>query len=142
MIDTVTVPGNLVRYVRRGLHAEFSAAAERTSLIELQDLTEEQFDAALETLDAVRTLLKNVGFADESSGHDVELDISPNPVVVHRGLECQYHAQVDRVEESAHATGANPGPSDEIWALGELLATLKARADSAREERRRRGSRP
>jgi hypothetical protein len=141
VIDTVTVPANLVRYVRRGLHAEFSAAAERASLIELQDLTEEQFDAALETLDAVRTLLKNVGFDDEGSGQGIELDISPDPVVVHRGLQCQYHAQVDRVEESAQAPGANPSPSDEIWALGDLLATLKAQADSVREERRSRGSR-
>jgi hypothetical protein len=141
MTDRVTVPANLVRYVRRGLHTEFSAAAERAFLIELQDLTEEQFDAALETLDAVRTLLKNVGFVDEGSGHDIELDISPDPVIVHRGLECQYHAQVDRVEESAQATSPNSGSSDEIWALGELLATLKAGADSAREERRRRGSR-
>jgi hypothetical protein len=142
MTETVTVPANLLRYVRRGLHTEFSAAAERASLIELQGLTEEQFDAALETFDAVRTLLKNVGFVDEGSDQDIELDISPDPVVVHRGLECQYHAQVDRVEESAHATGANPGPSDEIWALGELLAILKARADSTRDERRSRRSRP
>lgn len=66
---------------------------------------------------------------------------SPDPVIVHRVLECQYHAQVDRVEESAQATSPNSGSSDEIWALGELLATLKAGADSAREERRRRGSR-
>jgi hypothetical protein len=142
MTDMVTVPANLLRYVRRGLHAEFSTAAERASLIELQGLTEEQFDAALETFDAVRILLKNVGFAGDRPDQDIELDISPDPVVVHRGLECQYHAQVDRVEESAHATGANPGPSDEIWALGELLATLKARADSARAERHSRGSRP
>jgi hypothetical protein len=61
MTETVMVPANLVRYVRRGLHAEFSAAAERASVIELQGLTEQQFDAALETFDAVRTLLKNVG---------------------------------------------------------------------------------
>lgn len=116
MTDTVTVPANLMRYVRRGLHAEFSAGAERVSLIEFQDLTEEQFDAALETLDAVRALLKNVGFVDEGSGHDIDLDISPDPFSISSPLMSRWSTPGRSPGLRARPSGSLPYECRACWA--------------------------
>jgi hypothetical protein len=98
----LTVPANLVPYLRDGLFGEWGFAAEDIADRALQfgsNASRDIYSEALEAFDAGRTLLDAVGWCDEGIQADIEINLALHPKLVLRALKSESRMIAERVRE-------------------------------------------
>ena len=130
----VTVPANLVPYLRDGAKLELIAVLD--VLIEVLNGTDlRAYRASFAALDEARGLIDAVGFLDNARQPDVELDLDRWPRLVLKVLQHQYRAEVERMQDatSLHLNA----PMREIPALRGLITEVCERSGAPRNRESR-----
>jgi hypothetical protein len=87
----LTVPGEILRHLRRGLHSELGGAAqdiEEVTLRRDQVTHPERYEEPLRRFDAVRSLLDEIGWADtHPPTEEAHIDLGAHRLAVTRALE-------------------------------------------------------
>jgi hypothetical protein len=131
MSETIVVPADLVRYLRRGLLSHFGFAAGRLAILGseagiLSD--EESFRKALWLFDATRAVLEIVGVLVPASQCDVGLGRGDFPLLVCKVLEREHQAEVARLQD-AELAGFEM-PAEMVEALGRFAGSLRGQVAS------------
>lgn len=131
MSETVLVAASLVRYLRRGIRAQFGFAAERLAvcLLEFDEEPVAEVERSLRIFDAARDLHGQLKAMGDSPSSSIEIDVASNAVLVLTALEAQYNTEVVRLEEAdirLRQAGLPAGQnSNDIRALEDLIAVVK-----------------
>jgi hypothetical protein len=142
MSSKLTIPAELVRTLRIGLHSELGEAASEIDSISYQPGREEYpewYEEPLLQLDCARALLDAIGWGETQQRSAVEIDLAEHhdalfgalrgQVLIHRDMiEEADQVDVDRAEQGkppkAEATIARAA------ALDRLLASAEAQAEA------------
>jgi hypothetical protein len=127
------VPGDLVRYLRRGLFGEWARTSE-----EIADLAHRRagkanpvvYERRCAKFNAAIALLDAVGWKDLRSEGAVEVDLGLGATLVLRAFECEHAALVDLLAETGQTMtrASYDATSARIKALEELVKTVKRQA--------------
>jgi hypothetical protein len=124
------VPGEMVRYVRKGVKREFGASLVVLGIEVETTVDLETCEAALDRFEAVRTLLWEIGLADDPQQPDFEFDLLGRwGMLVLKSLESVHAAELMRLQDAA--TDGIDLPQRDIEALGSLIADLRSKIDPA-----------
>jgi hypothetical protein len=101
MSEILNVPRAHVAYLRNGLIGEWGFAAEELSTLALGfgSSAPHGYGEPLETFDAARTLLNAIGWTDNPSQNDVEIDLGSYPLLVLKALKHEYSALLAQFQE-------------------------------------------
>ena len=122
----VTIPANVVRYLRRGAKDELGQSLSIYDVtIQSDPIDSKTYAAAAARLDAARSLFEAVGIADDPRQVDVELDLRTWPRLLLRVLDNQHDAEVRRLQDAAHEGFDLPLPD---------LPALRVLADDIRKK--------
>jgi hypothetical protein len=132
--DPITIPAELVRYLRRGVQSQLGARVDTLAVALEGSLDEPRYREALCGFDAARTLLDTIGVSDREMRADVELDLSASGELVLKALESQHRFEVTRLEDAA-AHGVQI-PEREVPQLGRLVADVRKRVSVSEGARR------
>jgi hypothetical protein len=130
MSTTITIPAELVEYLRTCLHSELGGAADEISDTVMQPMRErypEWYDDGLARLDRTRVLLDAIGWADPSDPVPVEIDLSAHSAALIAGLE----GAVVIAESDSTEAPDEQGRTDaamRMYALRDLQAVARLRA--------------
>jgi len=119
----VTIPGNLVSFLRSGVKRELAANVELLAIELDATIDPAPYYVALARFDAARTLFDAIGVSDDPAQPDVALDLGRWPQLVLAALESQHQAELIRLEQ-AHA-GEFDVPTRDVPALGRLVAEIR-----------------
>jgi hypothetical protein len=127
MSETVFVPSGLVRYLRRGIRCQFGFAAERLTacLLEFDDDPAGEYERSLQIFQAAQQLYSQLKATGDQLPSDIEIDVAANALLVLRALECQYNAELDRLQEAGLYTRSSEATREELWALGDLVMLVE-----------------
>jgi hypothetical protein len=101
MSAILAVPSGFVVYLRSGLYGEWGFAAEELSTLALGfgSSAPHGYGEPLETFDAARVLLGAIGWTDDPSQGDVEIDLGSYPLLVLKALRHEYAALLAQFQE-------------------------------------------
>jgi hypothetical protein len=134
--DQASIPGNLVRYLRKGVKREYGASLVILG-IEVETTTDlTTYYSARDRFDAARALLETIGLADDAQQPAVELDLGRWGRLILKSLESVHAAELVRLQDAA-ADGFDVPPCD-IPALGSLVADIRNKMGIPPRGRRRR----
>jgi hypothetical protein len=128
MNSKVTVTANHMRYLRKGLRSEFGFAAQSIATFMLDHEDEplaDEYKHALETFDAARALLSDLTSTSDQQQSNIELDLGFNALLVLKALECQYNAELDRLEEAAFYGPTRDADHKEVQTLRDLVMVVR-----------------
>jgi hypothetical protein len=131
MSETVLVAASLVRYLRRGVRSQFGFAAERlaTCLLEFDDDPADEYERSLHIFQAAHALYSEINAAGDPPPSNIEIDVASNALLVLRALECQYNAELDRLQEAGLYGRNSDAAREEVRALGDLVKVVKRHVD-------------
>jgi hypothetical protein len=132
--DPVTIPAELLRYLRLGLQRQLSARVDTLAVALEGRIDEPRYREALYDFDDARSLLDAIGVGGHDRQDDVELDLSESGELVLKALESQHRFEVTRLEDAA-AHGV-PIPEREVPQLGRLVADVRKRVSVSEGARR------
>jgi hypothetical protein len=132
--DSITIPAELVRYLRQGLQSQLSARVDMLAVALEGRIDEPRYREALYGFDDARTLLDTVGVGEHDGQDDVELDLSESGELVLKALESQHRFEVARLEDAA-AHGVQI-PERGVPQLGRLVADVRRRVSVSEGARR------
>jgi hypothetical protein len=128
-MTTLTVPAELVGYLRTCLHSELGGAADEISSTTLQPMRERYpkwYDDGLARLDRTRALLDVIGWADSSEPTPVEIDLTVHSAALLAGLTLAVViAESDSAEEPTDQQRTDAAMR--MYALRDLQAVAKLR---------------
>jgi hypothetical protein len=130
----LTVPSDIVPYLRRGLFGEWGFAAEDISNMALQfgsDASSNSYREPLEAFDAGRALIDEIGWRDKKGSQaDVEINLSSRPQLVLRALRKEHLVLADQLAEMPRTASkqARDSINARIEALGEFVERVKTQA--------------
>jgi hypothetical protein len=102
MTQTITIPANVVPYLRSGLVAEFGSALDLLVIQhEREPIAPVDWNEALQCMASVRPLLDVIGVAAPEVEADVELDLVEQPLLVLHALIAVHRVEVMRVQDAA-----------------------------------------
>jgi hypothetical protein len=140
--DVITIPANLVRYLRCGVQSQLSARLERLAVALEGRIDAPGYQRALSDFDAARVLLDSIGVSDGDAQVDLELDLSTSPELVLKALEAQHRCEVARLQDAAaHGVEIHPRDVPELGSLVDevrrkvSVSEIAKRADSVSEKR-------
>jgi hypothetical protein len=137
----VTIPGQLVRYLRRGVKRELLASLVSLAVEVETNVDPKTYTDALTRFEAAQALLQAVGLTDEPHPCSVQLDLARWPRLILTALEHSYNSELSRVH-GAEAAGTKM-PRSDLTPLSELIAEIRIhRGIAPRAARRWRISRP
>ncbi len=124
-VTVLHIDGNLVRYLRKGVLQQMSAALEVIQTeVDQNQIDVRVYGRALARFDEARTLFEIIGFDARTSGdRDIDLDGGYWRPLVIKALENQYTIELSRLDDAA-AAGVTLMPRD-VLALGKLVEELK-----------------
>lgn len=133
--DLITIPGKVVKYVRRGAKAELGhSLAIYEIAIHSDRIDPKAYAIAAARLDAARSLFEAVGPSDDPRQEDIQLDLRRWPRLLLRVLDEQLDAEVRRLQDAA-AEGFEL-PVREVPALRALTAEVRKRTGAPPRRRR------
>jgi hypothetical protein len=132
----VTVPGDLVRYLRKGVKREFGASLVILGIEVETTVDPTTYHDALARFDAARTLLETIGLADDPRQPALELDLGHWGRLILKSLESVHAAELVRLQDAA-ADGFEV-PLRDVPALGSLVADIRSKTGIPSRGRRRR----
>lgn len=136
VLTTVTVEKGLVRYLRAGVKHEMGAnVLDLQVQLDKKEIEPPIFEAILACFDDSRALFETVGFTEDPSAADLEIDITRWPRLVLRVLETQYAAERMRLDDAL--ADRYPIPERDVPALGELVAEIRRVTGAPRKTRPR-----
>jgi hypothetical protein len=146
--DNVTIAGNLVAYLRRGIKRKMSEALEVLTVELDTSLDPEIYRQALTHFDDARALFDSIGATEKPEQAAIELALDRWGNLVLEALELEYDTELMRLQDAAAA--GFPRPLRDLAALETLLAEIRKRVGapprrnqaipaSARHRRRTRG---
>jgi hypothetical protein len=118
-----TIPGNLVRYLRKGVKREFGASLVILGIEVETTVDPKTYRDALACFDAARALLETIGLADDPRQPALQLDLGRWGRLILKSLESVHAAELMRLQDAA-ADGFDVPPRD-IPALGSLVADIR-----------------
>jgi hypothetical protein len=127
--DNQTIPGDLVRYLRRGVKEQQIATLEILKIQHENTLDRETYGKALARFDEGRRLLDTIGLADESQPQGIQLDLPRYPRVTLRALQEEHRLELLRLE-TAYREGFAP-PTNNVLVLSALLEEIRAKVGTA-----------
>jgi hypothetical protein len=142
MSSKLTIPAEMVRTLRIGLHSELGEAASEIDAISYQPGREEcseWYEEPLMQLDSARALLDVIGWGETRQRVDVEIDLAKHHSALFGALRGQVLIHRDMIEEAdqVDADRAEQGkpPKAEATivraaALDRLLASAEAQAEA------------
>jgi hypothetical protein len=119
---SVTIAGDLVLYLRRGVRQELAATLSILH-IAVTEVNPTLYDNTLSRFDHARALLDTVGFADELDQPNLDIDLTRWPQLVLRTLELEYIAEVTRLQDAA--SDGYHLPLRNVPALGGLVNDIR-----------------
>jgi hypothetical protein len=119
---SITIPANLVQYLRKGIKSQLAARLDRLSLQLEGDIDPAVYQQALDAFDEARAHLDTVGVADENGQLDLDIDLSD---FLLKAMEGQYRVEAARLQD-AERDGFTVPPR-EIPALGALVDDARNR---------------
>jgi hypothetical protein len=147
--SSITIPANLVVYLRRGVKGELTLVNEELSYALAGEVDEQAYQLAVSDFDAVRALFDAIGATDRPATTDLELCLGAWGRISLRALEAQHAGEVARLEDAR--VDRIELPERNVPELGQLVVTLRQRLDRSpsdtgtprqqfrRRRRRRRG---
>ena len=142
MNSKLTIPAELVRTLRIGLHSELGEAASEIDVISYQPGREEYpewYEEPLAQLDGARDLLDVTGWGETRQRVEVEVDLTEHHVALFGALRGQVLIHRDMIEEAdqVDADRAEQGKPPKAQAtiaraaaLDRLLASAEAQAEA------------
>jgi hypothetical protein len=124
--DGLTIPGDLVRYLRQGVKADLIATLEILKIRLDTTVNPGTYRQALACFDEDRSLLDTIGLADEPRQQSIQLDLSRYPRITIKALQEQHRLELLRLETAA-IEGFEP-PTNNALALSALIEQIGAKA--------------
>jgi hypothetical protein len=120
----VTVPGEFVGVLRKGIRSEVGSAAEHLGLLmhDVGVIPDAPFRVAKRDLDAAHAVLDHIGLRDSKEPEDVEFGLSDEPLLVLQTLQKQHTVELLRLQD-AEADGIQLS-ADGVHRLGEFVEQL------------------
>lgn len=126
---SVTIPGDLVPYLRRGVRRELAASLVHVAIEVETTADRTAYDAALARFDASRSLLDTIGISDQPEQQAIELDLDTWPTLIVKSLEA---VQAAELTSTAHTKAAShDSASPELRALAELIKEIRSKTDAS-----------
>jgi len=121
---TITVPANLVGYLRSGVQNQLVARLDTLTVALDGRINAKTYQEALDAFDATRTLFDPIGVSNDDTQQDLELDLGMSPELVLKALGAQHqeHAKMSPAEnnrtDSPTLAGVQAAPSSSVKHLG------------------------
>lgn len=128
----LTVPGGFVQYLRSGLFGECGYAAEDISHLALQvaSRTRKDYLEALRKFIVALTLLSKIGWGDNSSQANVEIDLGLYPTLILKTFHDGHVTLLEELQEMPKKTTSKDiysNASSRVEALGAFVQTVEWR---------------
>jgi hypothetical protein len=133
MSTTITIPAELMEYLRTCLHSELGGAADEIGSTTTQPMRErypEWYDDGLTRLDRTRALLDAIGWADPSDPAPFEIDLSAHSAALIAGLEVAVVIAESDSTEAPDEQGRTDAAM-RMYALRDLLAVARLRSGNS-----------
>jgi hypothetical protein len=133
--ENVTIAGQLVRYLRRGVKRELAASLVALAIEVERNVDPKSYYDALRRFEAANSLLDAIGLSDEPHPPSVELDLGRWPRLILKALEHAHDSEMVRIHD-AQAAGINV-PAPDTAALSELIAEIRSKVGLATRRKKR-----
>jgi hypothetical protein len=134
MSETVIVAAGLVRHLRKGIRTQFGFAAERLAvcLLEFDEDPAKELERSLQIFNAAHELYSRLKAIGDQPSANIDIDVASSAVLVLEALECQYNAELIRLQEAdirlqqiGQSGRVSDADNEELRALEDLVMVVK-----------------